>query len=606
MIESLRIRGLGVIADAELRLHAGLTVLTGETGAGKTMVLTGLGLVLGDRADPTRVRPGAARTAAEGVVVLPAGSPVGQEVTGAGGSVDEDGTVVLVRTVSAEGRSRAHAGGTAVPAATLARIGAELVTVHGQADQRRLVQRAVQRELLDAYAGRVTGGSHTELVATHRGVHRRLGEVGSRLTALLAAAAERSREQDMLRHGLAEIADVDPRPGEDAELAAEQSRLGHAGDLSAAARAAHDVLAGGDDPGAGSSAAAALAGAGRALDEVAGLDPALTELADRVRAVGLEAADVATDLASYAGSVEDDPVRLAMIGDRRAALARLARRYGTAERTGPAGPDRELTDGADPVLAWADAAERRLLHLDGAGEEVQGLRAEHDRLAAELAATAAALSASRRRAASDLAAAVTAELADLAMPAARLSVQVLPRSAPPATPGPQPHGQPPVQPTGVGASGADDVVIGLQPHRGAGVAPLGSGASGGELSRVMLALEVVLAGTAGTPTYVFDEVDAGIGGRTALEVGRRLARLAATRQVVVVTHLAQVAAFADRHLVVVKDAAGEVTSSGVTEVSDTDRVAELARMLAGDGSSSVARAHAAELLLAARPGVPVG
>ena len=596
MIESLRIRGLGVIADAELRLHRGLTVLTGETGAGKTMVLTGLGLVLGDRADPARVRPGAPRAVAEGVAVLPAGSPVADEVTGAGGSVDDDGTVVLVRTVSAEGRSRAHAGGTAVPAATLARIGGELVTVHGQSDQRRLVQRSVQRELLDAYAGRVTDGAHTELAGAHRRVHRRLGEVTARLDALVAAAAERAREQDMLRHGLAEIAEVDPRPGEDAELAAEQSRLGHAGDLSAAARTAHDVLAGGDDPDAGGSAAAALAAAGRALDDVAGLDPELAALADRVRALALEAADAATDLVSYAGSVEDDPVRLAMIGDRRAALSRLARRY----RAGS--PDTAGAEAApDPVLAWADAAERRLLDLDGATDEVVGLRAERDRLAAELTGTAAALSASRRRAAEDLAAAVTAELADLAMPSARLSVQVVPR--PPAA------GAAVVQldghPAGVGESGADEVVVGLEPHRGAGVAPLGSGASGGELSRVMLALEVVLAGTAGTPTYVFDEVDAGIGGATALEVGRRLARLAATRQVVVVTHLAQVAAFADRHLVVVKDAAGEVTSSGVTEVTDADRVAELARMLAGNGSSAVARAHAAELL-AARTGVPVG
>lgn len=621
MIESLRIRGLGVIADAELRLHPGLTVLTGETGAGKTMVLTGLGLVLGDRADPARVRPGAPRAVAEGVLVLPPGSPAWDGVSGAGGAVDDDGTVVLVRTVSAEGRSRAHAGGTAVPAATLAGIGAELVTVHGQSDQRRLVQRSVQRKLLDAYAARVTGGAHAQLLLAHGQNFVRLAEVAARLDALVAAAAERAREQDMLRHGLAEIAEVDPRPGEDAELAAEQSRLGHASDLTGAAAAAHGLLAG-DEAGSGGSAVAALTGgsavaalaaAGRALDDVADLDPALGELAGRVRALSVETVDAAADLASYADSVEDDPVRLAMIGDRRSALSRLARRYrgadaavgsgavpGTAEGSGP--PALAGQDAEEPVLDWARDAELRLLDLDGAGEEIVGLRTERDRLARELAGTATALSVSRRQAGELLAVAVTGELTDLAMPAARLSVQILPRPASAAGPVVEVAGHA----VGVGASGSDEVVVGLEPHRGAGVAPLGSGASGGELSRVMLAVEVVMAGTAGTPTYVFDEVDAGIGGRTALEVGRRLARLAATRQVVVVTHLAQVAAFADRHLVVVKDAAGEVTSSGVTEVADDDRVAELARMLAGDGRSATARAHAAELLLAARTGALAG
>ncbi len=606
MIESLRIRGLGVIADVELRLHPGLTVLTGETGAGKTMVLTGLGLVLGERSDPARVRPGAARAVAEGVVVLPAGSPARDAVTGAGGVVDDDGTVVLVRTVSAEGRSRAHAGGTAVPAVTLVGVGGELVTVHGQADQRRLVHRSVQRDLLDAYASRVTDGVHGRLLADHGRVYGRLAEVDARLAALVAASAERAREQDMLRHGLAEIAEVGPKPGEDVELTVEQSRLGHAADLTTAARTAHDVLTG-EDLGAGGSVAGALAVATRALDDVAGLDPALSELAGRLRALLLEVGDTATDLASYAGSVEDDPVRLAMIGDRRAALSRLDRRYGTAAHSrAPASPagasPAPAADGADPVLAWAADAERRLLDLDGAGDELAVLRADRDGLVRELAGTAVELSASRRRSGADLAAAVTVELADLAMPSARLSVQVIPRTAvAPADPDGLTG-----RPVGVGVSGADDVVLGLEPHPGAGVAPLGQGVSGGELSRVMLALEVVLAGTTGTPTYVFDEVDAGIGGRTALEVGRRLARLAATRQVVVVTHLAQVAAFADRHLVVVKDAAGEVTSSGVTEVSDGDRVAELARMLAGNGDSAAARAHAAELLVTAQAGVPAG
>jgi len=644
VIDSLRIRGLGVIADAELRLHPGLTVLTGETGAGKTMVLTGLGLVLGERADPGRVRPGADRAVAEGLVVLPVGSAARDRVLAAGGSVDEDGTVVLVRSVSAEGRSRAHAGGTAVPAATLAALGSDLVTVHGQADQRRLVQRSVQRELLDAYAASTTAGAHTQLLATHRTTHARLAAVAVRLGALVAAAQTRTREQEMLRHGLAEIAEVDPKPGEDTELAAEQSRLGNAGDLTAAASAARDALIG-DETGSGSSVAGALTAATRVLDGVAGLDAELSGLARRVRALSVDAADTAVDLAAYAGSVEGDPVRLAMIGERRAALGRLARRYSPAleHETGPAGPDgapdgepdrrfgTESAEGSaapgegadrsgadeDPVLRWARGAERRLASLAGADEDIVGLGVERGRLLAELGRTSAVLSAGRAVAAARLASAVTSELADLAMPAAQLSVTVSPRGAPSGAPVSAPGGVPGAGPGGgsgtvvidvagtpvrVGASGADDVVIGLEPHPGAGAAPLGQGASGGELSRVMLALEVVLAGTSGTPSYVFDEVDAGIGGRTAVEVGRRLARLAATRQVVVVTHLAQVAAFADRHLVVVKDAAGAITSSGVTEVTGPDRVSELARMMAGHEKSATARAHAAELLAGARAG----
>ena len=585
MIDSLRIRGLGVIADAELRLHPGLTVLTGETGAGKTM-----GLVLGERADPARVRPGADRAVAEGVLVLPAGSAARERVVTAGGEVDEDGTVVLVRSVSREGRSRAHAGGTAVPAATLAAVGADLVTVHGQADQRRLVQRSVQRELLDAYAASTTDGAHTDLLVAHRGTHARLAEVTVRLRALVDAAETRAREQEMLRHGLAEIAEVDPKPGEDADLAAEQSRLGHAGDLTAAASAARDALVG-DETGSGSSVAGALTAASRVLDGVSGLDAELAVLARRVRALSVDAADTAVDLAAYAGSVEGDPVRLAMIGERRAALARLARRYtppddGETWTGGGAAPAGSVPEGSrpdeDPVTRWARAGEQRLASLVGAEEDIAGLRSERARLVAELGRTATALSAGRSVAAARLASAVTAELADLAMPAAQLSVTVTP--------------------VAVGASGADEVVIGLEPHPGAGAAPLGQGASGGELSRVMLALEVVLAGTSGTPTYVFDEVDAGIGGRTAVEVGRRLARLAATRQVVVVTHLAQVAAFADRHLVVVKDATGTITSSGVTEVTGAVRVSELARMMAGHEESATARAHAAELLAGARAG----
>lgn len=610
MIETLRIRGLGVIDEAEIGLHPGLTVLTGETGAGKTMVLTGLGLVLGDRADPSRVRPGAGRTVIEAVVAL--AEPTGMSerarhlVGDAGGQLDEDGTLVLLRTVSAQGRSRAHAGGTAVPAATLTALRDALVTIHGQADQRRLLQPGVQRELLDAFAaqdpegskrspdpGGSAGGAHPphhRLVTDHREVFQQLVRAREDLAALRRASADRAREQEMLRHGMSEIGEIDPRPDEDAELAAEQARLGAAQQLTRAANTARAALAGeedmtgGDIGGAGGSVAVLIAAAARAVGDVASLDPALRRLAERMNGLGVDADDIASDLASYAATVEQDPVRLAMIGERRESLSRLARRYGTGSGAG------------DPVLAWAETARGRLMELDGAEDRATELEADCTRLQDTVAATATRLTAARVEAAERLAVAVNAELADLAMPAARLVVTVAPRTGP----GTLVLAPPGLPPRTVGSSGADQVAISLVPHAGAGAVPLGSGISGGELSRVMLAVEVVLAGGSGTPTFVFDEVDAGIGGRTAVQVGRRLARLARTRQVVVVTHLAQVAAYADRHLVVVRDESGTVTTSGVVPVAGPARVGELARMLSGDPDAPAARAIGQQLLDAAR------
>ena len=616
MIESLRIRDLGVIAEAELTLHPGLTVLTGETGAGKTMVLTGLGLVLGDRAEPHRVRPGAARTVVEAAITAPPGSPAGSLVVAAGGELDEDGTLVLLRTVSTEGRSRAHAGGTAVPAATLASLAGHLVTVHGQADQRRLVRPAVQRDLLDAYAETIGEGSHAARLADHRAAYAELAQLQTEVRELREAALHRSREQEMLRHGLAEIAAVDPREGEDDELAAEQSRLGAAVDLTRAARTVHDALAGDRD----GSVRSLLTAAERGATELAGRDRALDVIAERLRAMAVDAEDIAADAASYAGGLEPDPVRLAMIGERREVLARLARRYPAPDVPAPDVPAPgipggipadlrgdlrdDLRDGAgghgpggstDPVMAWAVAAEQRLLELDDASDRIQTLLGRVGQLTAALTSSAAAITGARIDAARRLAGAVTTEISALGMSKARMSVVVAPRSTAGLVIADAPGGGSRT----IGPSGADEVTLALVPHPGADPVGLGSGVSGGELSRVMLALEVVLAATSGTPTYIFDEVDAGIGGRTAAQVGHRLARLAATRQVVVVTHLAQVAAHADRHLVVVRDETGSITRSGVSEVSGGARVAELARMLSGSPDSATARAHADQLLTAA-------
>ncbi len=566
MIEELRIEDLGVIERAHVRLGRGLTVLTGETGAGKTMVLTALGLLLGAKADPATVRSGAAATAVEGRVRLDGRSRALGLVQEAGGALDDDGTLLLLRTVTAEtpdgpGRSRAHLGGRSVPQAVLAELAEDLVTVHGQADQVRLRTPARQREALDAFAG----PQHLEVLARHREMWSQRAQTAAELAELVEAAADRAREAELLRVGLAEVERVAPQPGEDVALAEESERLAHAEDLRAAAAGAHGALVGDAEGADDEPTAAGLVDAARRQLEHAGAhDPALAELARRAAEAGYLLADVAADLAVYLQDLAADPLRLDAVEHRRAELATLTRTHG---------------GGVAEVLAWADEASLRLLELDGGQDRVDTLRARLAELDAELATLQSTLTAARTEAAGRLADAVSAELAGLAMTGARLEVAVEP-----------------VEP---GVTGADRVEMLLVPHAGAPARPLGKGASGGELSRVMLALEVALATSAAEApgTFVFDEVDAGVGGRSAVEVGRRLAELGRSGQVLVVTHLAQVAAFATTHLVVTKSAAGGlVTAADLVEVTGPDRVRELARMLAGQEDSASAQAHAAELL----------
>jgi DNA repair protein RecN (Recombination protein N) len=610
VIESLTIEGLGVIETAEIEPHPGLTVLTGETGAGKTMVLSGLSLVLGGRPDPGAVRPGAPRAAATATVHLDPADPVLARVAEAGGQAD-DGAVILVRTVSAEGRSRAHAGGTTVPAQLLAEIADHLVTVHGQADQRRLLRGDRQRDLLDAYADRRAGiPMGAGPLAAYRAARAQwAADVGER-DRLLAARELRLREAELVRHGLAEIEAADPQRGEDAALAAEQNLLTHAEELAFAVRDAHDALAG--DAGASVTALSARAAAGLAHLELH--DPALAALTARVREVALLAGDVAADLASYLAGTEPDPVRLAAIGARRDTLARLTRRWAPVGVRRDGGVDD--ADGGPDLLDWAADARARLAALADDDEQIAVLEQRCRAARHEVGGLARSLAEHRRAAADALCEAVSAELSALAMPRAVLSARLpdvaADREAPLAVRGPD-------DVAGdtwllAGPSGTQSVELLLTPHPGAPARPLDEGASGGELSRVMLAVEVVAADAAPTPTFVFDEIDAGIGGATALEVGRRLAALARRRQVLVVTHLAQVAAYADRHLVVTKDSDGAVTRSGIREVGGPARIAELARMLGGHAESDAAREHAAELLSAAdadraaadRPSAPRG
>jgi DNA repair protein RecN (Recombination protein N) len=612
MLEEVRISGLGVIDEAVLELSPGFNVVTGETGAGKTMIVSGLGLLFGGRADPARVRPGADRASVEGRLSVAPDGPVARQVDEAGGDLDDGGAaLILSRSVSAEGRSRAYAGGRAVPVSLLISLADDLVAVHGQADQQQLLKPGRQREALDRFAG----ASLAALLARYQRAYQRHRDVQGELDELTSRAREREHEAEDLRRGLAEIERLEPVEGEDLELFAEEQRLSHADALHSAATTAHEALLG--DPSSGSYDAAdavtLLAAARQALEAAAHHDAALAALGARVSEAAYLVSDVAADLASYAESVEADPVRLAAVQERRAELTRLIRQFGDAtvsggERPGgpgdgtaggPAGdgsggpgggsgaPARgsggagdDTASGVSAVLSWARRAGARLAELEGADDRIAGLAEEETALATEVGMLAGQLSAARKEAADRFAADVTAELAALAMPHARLTVAVTPlREA--------------------GPHGADEIEIRLSAHPGAPALPLHKGASGGELSRVMLAIEVVFAGADPVPTFVFDEVDAGVGGKAAVEIGRRLARLARLAQVIVVTHLPQVAAFADTHLVLEKADDGSVISSGVTRLDQAGRAKELSRMLAGLEDSEFGRAHAEELLAAA-------
>ncbi len=571
-----------MIRDATLPLGPGFTVITGETGAGKTMVVAGLGLLFGGRADAAKVRvepdgTEQSRAVVEGFLHLtgPLAAAVRDRVEQAGAEWSDEG-LLLTRLVSGEGRSRAHVGGRTVPVAMLAELGEQVLAVHGQSDQLRLLRPAEQRGALDRYAG----VDHEARLVGFRAVYDEWCAINADLAQRRRHARERSQEADLLHLGLDEITRVDPQPGEDEVLREEAQRLEHVEGLRAAAQAAYSALGDGRDGDDSSGAANLLGSARRSLHAQAGLDRVLDELAARVSEASTLAADICVELGAYLDSLGADPDRLATVHERRAALRGLTRKY---------------ADDIDGVLAWAEHARTRLTELDTSDEVLAELEERRQSLEIEVIRLAVELSASRREVASHFAREVTEELAGLAMPHARIEVAVVPRPVGSAGTSVVIDGAE----TGVGPDGADDVEIRLRSHPGAPPLPLQKGASGGELSRVMLAIEVVFAGSGGPPTLVFDEVDSGVGGAAAVEIGRRLARLAHTHQVLAVTHLPQVAAFADRHLVVAKDTDGSVTVSGVRVVEETNRARELARMLAGLPDSDLGIAHAEELLTVA-------
>jgi DNA repair protein RecN (Recombination protein N) len=558
VIEEIRLRDLGVIADATLPIGAGFTAITGETGAGKTMVVTGLGLLLGQRADSGAVRAGAEQAAVEGVWLVDDAGTVVERVREAGGDVEPAGSgraeLYLGRTVSREGRGRATVGGRTAPAGVLADLADELVVVHGQSDQLRLRSASAQRDALDRFGGPALARTRE----TYRASFERWRAVDAELTMLQDDRDARVREADELRAQLAEIEAAAPVAGEDADLARRAERLANAEELRLAAATAHEALSGdGDAP----DVLGLLAEARRALERIADSDAALQALAEQTADLGYRATDIAAGLSGYLADLDESgPHELAAVEERRAVLAALARTHGSV----------------DAALALLETGSARLAELDDDSDRLDRLAAERAEAATALDEAAAALTAARTAAAERLSAEVTEELHALALPDARLTVAVAPGT-----------------PT---AAGRDEVSLLLAPHPGAEPRPVSRGASGGELSRVMLAIEVVIAGADPVPTFVFDEVDAGIGGAAAIEVGRRLARLAESAQVIAVTHLAQVAAFAGNHLSVVKGTDGAVTASSVRRLDGAEREAEMARLLSGTPDSIAALTHARELL----------
>ncbi|ANP72162.1 DNA repair protein RecN [Cryobacterium arcticum] len=558
MIEELVIRDLGVIKEATLPLGPGFTAITGETGAGKTMVVTALGLLLGERADPGTVRAGQSQSWVEGRWLVDPAGAVAQRVHDAGGDLDGP-ELLLSRSVSAEGRSRAVVGGRSAPAGVLGDLGSDLVVVHGQSDQVRLRSTSAQRGALDRFAGAELADALTAFQHAYHRWHANQAE----LDLLIAEQDRRAREAEDLRLAIAEIELAAPQRGEDDELSARAERLGNLEELRLAAASSRELLSAEDSSDDTPDVVALLDSARRQLERAAEHDPTLPPLAEALANAGFAVADIAGQLSSYLAGLDADGAReLEVVQERRAELSALSRKF---------------AGGLDEAIDFLDTGSSRLLELDSDSDRIETLQADTtaDRdLVQRLADT---LTGIRTTAATALGTAVTRELAALAMPDARLVVEIDPLDE-------------------VSVTGLDLVRIMLQPHAGAEPRALARGASGGELSRVMLAIEVVINATDPVPTFVFDEVDAGVGGAAAIEIGRRLARLAETAQVIVVTHLAQVAAFAGNHLSVVKDSNGSVTASSVRQLTGDDRAAEMARLLSGLPDSASGLEHARELI----------
>ena len=555
MIEQIHIRDLGVIREAQLDLGPGLTVLTGETGAGKTMVLNALGLLLGSRSDASAVRKGQEQAFVEGRWLLP--KEALDRITATGIEI-EDGELLVSRSISSEGRSKATVSGRSVPVGVLTEIGEHLVVVHGQSDQIRLKSASAQREALDQFAG----ATLSALTDKYSETYTAWKMAANRLQVLTTESSSRAREADEIRAAVEELTKLDPKSGEDVELSELAERLTHLEELRIAAAAAHEELSS-DSFDDSSDALTSIGKARRALEQVSNHDPELEKLAEQLKEIGFSLNETAASISSYIAGLDNDGAsELEKIQSRRAELSSAMRKYGPT---------------LDEVIAYLETAGSRLLDLDSSDEAIASLTIEEQQLSKQAHDLAEQISSIRTKAAAELSAAVTAELSALAMTGASLDASV----------------------TRLGeltAHGYDQVALLLSAYPGAEPRPIGKGASGGELSRIMLAIEVVLAKSELAPTFIFDEVDAGVGGAAASEVGKRLAMLARNAQVIVVTHLPQVAAFASRHLRVLKSSTAEFTATDVVRLEGEQVVEELARMLSGLSESESGRSHAKELL----------
>jgi DNA repair protein RecN (Recombination protein N) len=562
VIEEILIRDLGVISEAKLEFGPGLTVLTGETGAGKTMVLNALGLLLGERSDSSAIRKGQEQAFVEGRWLL-ADSAM-KRIRELGIELD-DQELLVNRSVSAEGRSRAALSGKSVPVGILSEIGDQLVVVHGQSDQIRLRSAAAQREALDQFAG----DALAKVLNEYAEVFANWKQASSRLMELTTQLEARSREADQIRSAVEELTALDPKPGEDVELSEKASKLTHLEELRIAATESHNQLSseGFDD----SADAITLIGkARRALEAVSEHDPELASLAEQLKEIGYSLNETSASISGYLASLDSDgSSELERIQQRRADLTSAMRKYGPS---------------LEEVVSFLENSGARLLELDSSDREIQELTSLEQTLSKQALSLAKTITELRTKAAAELAKSVTGELAALAMTGASLEVTVTPASE-------------------LGTHGADQVAILLSAYPGAEPRPLGKGASGGELSRIMLAIEVVLAKSELAPTFIFDEVDAGVGGAAATEVGKRLATLAQNAQVIVVTHLPQVAAFATRHLRVLKSVSDQYTATDVVRLEGEAVVEELARMLSGLSESESGKTHAKELLELAKASI---
>lgn len=563
MLTELRIDNVGVIPQAAIDLGPGLTVLTGETGAGKTMVVTGLRLLCGMRADAGRVRTGASQASVEGRFTIAEGGAPHSIVEEAGGRVDDGGEVIAVRVVSAQGRSKAYVGGRSVPVGTLGDFSHEVLTIHGQNDQLRLLSTDRQREALDRLLP-----EDGKALATYQERYREYKRLAKELEDRTTRRRELAQEADRLDFAIAEIETVMPEAGEEESILVAITALQEAEEtqrrvfeaISAVDGPEAAGVAGDDDQ---SSATSLLWQASAAL--TGSQDPRLMALAEKIQSLSAELSEVSTELGAVFAALPTEPGELEKLLERQQQIKNLTRKYA---------PD---TAG---VLRWLEKAHRKRASIDISPEGLERLKEETAQAEKTMRGAGKALSKQRQALAATLSEQVTAELHGLAMPKAVFQVRC--------------------EQTEPGPAGMDEVEFLLAPNSAAEPRPLATTASGGELSRVMLALEVILsAGTAGT-TLVFDEVDAGVGGKAAVEIGRRLRRLAVHNQVIVVTHLPQVAAFAHTHVHVAKDVGEDVVTSGVRVLEEEERVLELSRMLAGLDDTETGKAHARELLAKAQ------